>query len=88
MLAQQAVTGPWCLESRDSPSPTLIRVPRTVGEPASISEARHPATTLAEAAFLVASLESMNAQSAQLAAMQKSLLGAAQLVNTARAAGV
>jgi hypothetical protein len=30
----------------------------------------------------------MNAQSAQLAAMQKSLLAAAQLVNTARAAGV
>jgi len=45
-------------------------------------------TTLAEAAFLVASLESINAQSAQLAAMQKSLLAAAQLVNTARAAGV
>jgi hypothetical protein len=45
-------------------------------------------TTLAEAAFLLASLESIKAQTAQLAAMQKSLLAAAQLVNTARAAGV
>jgi hypothetical protein len=45
-------------------------------------------TTIAESAFLLASLESIKAHSVQLATMQKSLLAAAQLVNTARAAGV
>jgi len=45
-------------------------------------------TTPAELAFLLASLESIKAQTAQLAAMQQGLLAAAQLVSTARAAGI
>jgi hypothetical protein len=45
-------------------------------------------TTPAELAFLFTSLESIRAQAAQLGVMQKSLLAAAQLVSTARAAGV
>jgi hypothetical protein len=44
-------------------------------------------TTPAEFAFLLASLESIRAQSAQLAGLQQSLLAAAQSVSTARAAG-
>ena len=45
-------------------------------------------TTPAEYAFLLASLESIKAQTQQLAGLQQSLLAAAQSVSTARAAGV
>jgi len=44
-------------------------------------------TTPAELAFLLTALESINAQVAQLAGMQQSLLAAAQLVTSARTAG-
>jgi hypothetical protein len=43
--------------------------------------------TPAELAFLITALESIKAQAAQRAAMQQSLVAAAQLVSTARAAG-
>jgi len=45
-------------------------------------------TTPAEFRFLLASLESIRTQTAQLAGLQQSLLAAAQSVSTARAAGV
>jgi hypothetical protein len=45
-------------------------------------------TTPAELAFLLTSLESIRAQTAQLATMEQGLLAAAQAVSTGRAAGV
>lgn len=44
-------------------------------------------TTLAEAAFLEAALESISAQTRQLTALRTGLLTAAKQVNTGRAAG-
>ena len=44
-------------------------------------------TTPAEVAFLLNSLESINAQAKQVAALRQGLLAAAKLVNTSRAAG-
>ncbi|HKV24608.1 MAG TPA: hypothetical protein VJN93_08460 [Candidatus Acidoferrum sp.] len=44
-------------------------------------------TTVAEAAFLVAALESISAQTRQLTNLRVGLLAAAKQVNTGRAAG-
>ncbi|HMD39885.1 MAG TPA: hypothetical protein VKH15_11425 [Candidatus Acidoferrum sp.] len=45
-------------------------------------------TTLAEGSFLLAALESINTQTAQLAALRQNVLAAAQQVGAAQAAGV
>ena len=45
-------------------------------------------TTIAEGSFLLAALESINVQTAQLATSRQNVLAAAQQVSTAQAAGV
>ncbi|MGB2591070.1 MAG: hypothetical protein WBG02_12455 [Candidatus Acidiferrum sp.] len=47
----------------------------------------HGWTTPAEAGFLIAALESIDSQTAQLAALRQSVFSAAGLVNTGLAAG-